>query len=544
MSKSYNEIFSKNDSTPVTQKLQKGLNSVANPVRSTFGPAGNTVLIQTPMFGTIATKDGVTVAKYIELKDSVENIAGTMLKQVAEKTVKEAGDGTTTATILSQALYNEGLKILPFVKNRNELKRSIKKYSEEVIDYIKGSSTPVVLDKDGDNTQLINIAKISTNGDVAMANAIVNAFKLVGEDGIISVDDGVGEQFEVEHISGLKVDAGLAHTYFVTDLRKMECEQVEPVVLLVKDGVTSFQPFKSVLEYVGRNGKPIAIVSDNFTDVIVQIALQNKLKAGLDISLIKVQGYGSNKDGIFEDISAVTGAAIIDKNTAPENPTEFIDMLGHATKIISNKNETRIVCNDKDEVKFNEHIQKLQSLLEQSLNNTDKEKYETRLSKLLGGVATIKVAGKTPEETHEMKDRLDDAINAVRSTLEEGYVPGGGTVFYRASKMLVDDGSDGYKVITQALQEPLKALCENTGVSFDYVKTLLNNTCYAFEGVNFANVEHDVFLTDLNVEGVIDPTKVLRVALESAVSIVNLLLTSDYIITTETEIPNEDSSMM
>lgn len=524
--KTYNEIFSNDDKEPVSVKLQSGLNKVANAVKSTLGPAGNTVIIDRKYLGTATTKDGVTVAKSVVLLDDVENIAATMIKQVASKAVSEAGDGTTTATILAQALYNEGLKILPFIRNKYELKRSIEKYSKEVIDYIKGFSNEVSLGEEGTNINLENIAKISSNGDEEMAKAIVKAFEMVGEQGIISVDDGIAEGYTVDRTDGLKVDAGMTHPYFMTDARKLECEQNNVMVLLVKDGVSSLQPIVPVLEMVAQQGKPLAIFSDNFTDQVVELCLMNKMKAKLDIDLIKVQGYGANKDGIFEDIAAITGATPIDKMTKPE---ELMECLGQATKIVSNKSETNIISDKKDEDKFNEHIEMLKTKLESEVNKTNKEKIENRISKLLGGVATIKVSKATPEEVHEAKDRLDDAINAVRAALEEGFVPGAGTMFYMASKALIDDGSEGYKVMKLALEAPLRTLCENTGFSFDYVKQLLSNQ-FCGQGIDFSKNEPAV--TDLYVSGIIDPTKVLRVALESAVSIVNLLLTSNNIITT------------
>lgn len=524
--KTYNEIFSNDDKEPVSVKLQSGLNKVANAVKSTLGPAGNTVIIDRKYLGTATTKDGVTVAKSVVLLDDVENIAATMIKQVASKAVSEAGDGTTTATILAQALYNEGLKILPFIRNKYELKRSIEKYSKEVIDYIKCFSNEVSLGEEGTNINLENIAKISSNGDEEMAKAIVKAFEMVGEQGIISVDDGMTEGYVVDRTDGLKVDAGMTHPYFMTDARKLECEQNNVTVLLVKDGVSSLQPIVPVLEMVAQQGKPLAIFSDNFTDQVVELCLMNKMKAKLDIDLIKVQGYGANKDGIFEDIAAITGATPIDKMTKPE---ELMECLGQATKIVSNKSETNIISDKKDENKFNEHIEMLKTKLESEVNKTNKEKIENRISKLLGGVATIKVSKATPEEVHEAKDRLDDAINAVRAALEEGFVPGAGTMFYMASKALIDDGSEGYKVMKLALEAPLRTLCENTGFSFDYVKQLLSNQVCG-QGIDFSKNEPAV--TDLYVSGIIDPTKVLRVALESAVSIVNLLLTSNNIITT------------
>lgn len=538
--KTYNEIYSKNDAEPVSVKLQRGLNKVANAVKSTLGPAGNTVLIDRKYLGTATTKDGVTVAKSIVLKDDVENIAATMIKQVAAKAVDEAGDGTTTATILAQAIYNEGLKVLPYVKNRNDLKRSIEKYAKEVVERIKNSSMQITFDKNSDNIELYNIAKISSNGDSDMARAIVDAFKLVGKEGIISVDDGVVEGYVVDRVDGLKVDAGIAHPYFISDVRKLECEQNKPCVLLVKDGLDSFQPIIPVLEMVGQQGKSITIFSDNFSEQVIELALANRMKAKLDICLVKIQGYGANKDGIFEDVSALTGSTPIDKMTTPD---DLLKCVGHADKIIANKNETNIIASDKDELKFNEHIEMLKTKLETEVNKSNKDKIEDRISKLLGGVATIKVSKATAEEVHEAKDRLDDAINAVRAALEEGFVAGAGSVFYRLSYELYDDGfnTDGYRVMTEALRAPLKTLCENSGVSYDYVKQIPEMKFINY-GIDFSVDNGTVMPQDLVVAGIIDPAKVLRVALESAVSIANLLLTSDNVITT-VEVGNEEPNM-
>lgn len=538
--KTYNEIYSKNDAEPVSVKLQRGLNKVANAVKSTLGPAGNTVLIDRKYLGTATTKDGVTVAKSIVLKDDVENIAATMIKQVAAKAVDEAGDGTTTATILAQAIYNEGLKVLPYVKNRNDLKRSIEKYAKEVVERIKNSSMQITFDKNSDNIELYNIAKISSNGDSDMARAIVDAFKLVGKEGIISVDDGVVEGYVVDRVDGLKVDAGIAHPYFISDVRKLECEQNKPYVLLVKDGLDSFQPIIPVLEMVGQQGKSITIFSDNFSEQVIELALANRMKAKLDICLVKIQGYGANKDGIFEDVSALTGSTPIDKMTTPD---DLLKCVGHADKIIANKNETNIIASDKDELKFNEHIEMLKTKLETEVNKSNKDKIEDRISKLLGGVATIKVSKATAEEVHEAKDRLDDAINAVRAALEEGFVAGAGSVFYRLSYELYDDGfnTDGYRVMTEALRAPLKTLCENSGVSYDYVKQIPEMKFINY-GIDFSVDNGTVMPQDLVVAGIIDPAKVLRVALESAVSIANLLLTSDNVITT-VEVGNEEPNM-
>ena len=363
---------------------------------------------------------------------------------------------------------------------------------------------------------------------------------MVGEQGIISVDDGMSDGYVVERTDGLKVDAGMAHPYFMTDARKLECEQNKPYVLLVTDGLDSFQPIIPVLEMVGQQGKSITIFSDNFSEQVIELALANRMKAKLDICLVKIQGYGANKDGIFEDVSALTGSTPIDKMTTPD---DLLKCVGHADKIIANKNETNIIASDKDELKFNEHIEMLKTKLETEVNKSNKDKIEDRISKLLGGVATIKVSKATAEEVHEAKDRLDDAINAVRAALEEGFVAGAGSVFYRLSYELYDDGfnTDGYRVMTEALRAPLKTLCENSGVSYDYVKQIPEMKFINY-GIDFSVDNGTVMPQDLVVAGIIDPAKVLRVALESAVSIANLLLTSDNVITT-VEVGNEEPNM-
>ena len=538
--KIYNEIFSVSDEVPVSQKLLKGINKVANPVKSTFGPAGKNVIIETVYAGAIATKDGVTVAKSIKLEDPVEDIAARLIKQVASKAVAEAGDGTTTSTILAQALYANGLKYASDTKNKNLLKKEIEELSAQVIDFIKSHAKLIQFDKEHPSDEILNIAKISSNGDNEMAKTILDAFSTVGVEGVISIDEGYGEGYCIEHVDGLRVNAGLAHPLFKTDERKSICEYKNASVLIVKDGISNLTNYKKVLEKAVNASKPIVIISDMFTDQVITLAVTNKLR-GVQLALIKVQGYGMNKEATFEDIAALTGARIIDSNVKEE---DYLSCIGNVPKIIINKNETEIISDNKQSVQFAEHIEKLKNLLEDSSNLQDKEKLSERIGKLIGGVAIITVKGKTDEEIHEKKDRVDDAVSAVRSAIEEGYIPGSSVMFMNAAEIITSDRVSD-KIMKAALEAPLKTLCENTGYSYDYVKSVISkanedNKTYTY-GIDFSKNTKLPEPVELISHGIIDPVKVLRVALESAVSITNLLITSDNVITmvNKEEIPLE-----
>lgn len=520
MKKHYTIVDS--EKTKVSDKLKRGVDIVANPTKSTLGPQGKTVLITT-QYGINSTKDGVTVARAIEPQDPVEATAANLMKQIAVRTVDECGDGTTTSTIIAQELFNAGLKVMPYITDRKKLKDSIELKVKEAVKCIQSMSTPVILDSNGNNDPLKNIATISSNGDIEMAETIVEAFMAVQGKGFITVEETGEEGYKVEKVDGFKVDAGYVHPYFMSDIRSLNYEAIKPIIVLYHKQLTSLGDILPILERA--NGRPIVIYADNFTPTVTEKAIENKLQGRLNICLCKVQGYGDQITDTFNEIAAITNASIIDQHTPQE---EYINMLGAAAKIIVTKYDTKLIGEtDRDPSKFNELVSQIETLLTETNNEHDKKKFSERLSRLVGGVAIIKVGGKTAVEIHEKKDRVDDATNAVRAALEEGYTVGGGKALYYAAQMLSNDGSEGYKIVHSALLAPLKTLCENSGTSFEYFDEKLKTSEFN-EGINFAKGSEVV---NLVADGVIDPVKVLRTALESAVSVVTLLLTTDYVVT-------------
>ena len=519
--KSWTDVYNNEGHDRVLDKMKVGVDTIANPVKSTLGPAGRNVLVSLRM-GTQVTKDGVTVARSIEPKDPVEATAANLMKQIAIKAVDECGDGTTTSTILAQALFNEGVKVLPYVANRTKLKRSIENHVKNIVEELKTWAQPVELE---DKDRLLQIATISANGDTDMAKAIVEAFTMVKGTGLITIEESGDDGYSVEKVDGFKVDSGYTHPYFMNDVRTLTYEKKNPRILLMNKDVSSVKDLLPVLEAL--NGTPLVIFADSFSNSFQEVMIKNKLERGLDICLCKVQGYGDQKLEVYDEIAAMTNARIFDSQSKLEDLPSY---LGICDKIVVNKNETMIVAKpNRDATTFNELVAKIQNQLQETKNEHDKEKYSNRLSKLVGGVAIIRVGGKTAAEIHERKDRVDDATNAVRSALGEGTIVGGGRAFHYISKHMSGDTVDeGFRIVQEALKAPLKTLCENAGVSYEYVDRMLDQTSPMEFGIDFSNdLEKTVNLVE---EGVIDPVKVLRVALESAVSVVSLLLTTDYVI--------------
>lgn len=519
--KSYTDVYNNEGHDRVLDHLKVGVDTIANPVKSTLGPAGRNVLVSLRM-GTQVTKDGVTVARSIEPKDAVEATAANLMKQIAIKAVDECGDGTTTSTILAQALFNAGVKVLPYVANRTQLKRGIEKQVKSVVDFLKSFANPVELE---DTARLKQIATISANGDTEMAEAIVDAFTQVKGTGLITIEESGDDGYEVEKVDGFKIDSGYTHPYFMNDVRTLTYEKKNPKILLINKDVASVKDLLPVLEAL--NGAPLVIFADSFSNSFQEIMIKNKMERGLDVCLCKVQGYGDQKLEVYDELSAMTNARVFD---ATSDLKELPAYIGTCDKIVVNKNETMIVAKaNRDTTPFNELVAKIQNQLNETKNEHDKEKFSNRLSKLVGGVAIIRVGGKTAAEIHERKDRVDDATNAVRSALAEGTIPGGARAFHYASKMISDDGTcpEAYRIVKEALTAPMRTLCENAGVSYEYVDALLKDQPMEF-GIDFSKDSKEV--ENLIFAGVIDPVKVLRVALESAVSVVSLLLTTDYVI--------------
>lgn len=522
----------------VLNKLKQGIDKVANAVKSTLGPSGNNVMIET-LQGPIITKDGVTVARKIILEDKVENLACNLIKQIAVKTVDEAGDGTTTSTILAQSLFDEGCKNLPYINNKIQLKREIDNNINKVVDIIKKYSKDVSLDRNGDNLELINVATISANGDKEMGKVIVDAFKLVGKEGIISVEESASDGYSVDKTEGLQVDSGFVNPYFMTDTSKLKCEFKNPLIMLYNGELNSAKEIESVLVYVVENkSRPIVIFADGFSDSMQEVILKNKFQGAIQICLNKVSSYGSAKDAIYDDISAVTGAKVLDKNYNLSSNSDVKNLLGSCSKISINRSSTDIISHEElDKTLYNEVVLKIQNMIKETTNKNDLTRLNERLGKLVGGVAIISVGAKSVAEINEKKDRIDDSVCATRSALEEGILPGGGSLLYIASTELKDDGTIGYKVVREALKSPLKTLCSNCGKSFEYVEALLNQHNKYDIGLDFSKDNYNII--NLLENGIMDPTKVTRVALESAGSIVGLLLTTDYTVTLKEELDQD-----
>ena len=517
---SWTDVYNNDGVDRVLDKMKVGVDLIANPVKSTLGPAGRNVLVSLRM-GTQVTKDGVTVARSIEPKDPVEATAANLMKQIAIKAVDECGDGTTTSTILAQALFNEGVKVLPYIANRTHLKRSIEKHVKNVVEFLQSFSEHIELE---DTEKLKQIATISANGDAEMANAIVEAFTQVKGTGLITIEESGEDGYEVEKVDGFKIDSGFTHPYFMNDVRTLTYEKKNPRIVLMHKDVSSVKELLPLLESL--NGAPVVIFADSFSNSFQEVMIKNKLERGLDICLCKVQGYGDQKLEVYDELSAMTNARIFDTTSDIKDLPEYV---GICDKIIVNKNETMVVAKqNRDTTPLNELVAKIQNQLKETKNESDKEKYSNRLSKLVGGVAIIRVGGKTAAEIHERKDRVDDATNAVRSALAEGTIVGGARAFhYIAHHFPSAEIDDAARIVKAALVAPMKTLCENAGVSYEYIDKLLESQAMEY-GVDFS--KEDKVVEDLRLAGVIDPTKVLRVALESAVSVVSLLLTTDYVI--------------
>lgn len=520
----------------VIEKLKSGIDKVANAVKSTLGPAGNNVMIET-LSGPIITKDGVTVAKSISLEEKTENLAASLVKKIATLTVEQAGDGTTTSTILAQSLFNEGCKLLKYTTNKIALKNEIISNIERVVKKLNDKTEIIELDQEGENKRLEQVATISANGDVEMGKTIVEAFKLVGKSGIISVEDNYENGYKVEKTEGLQIDCGFSNPYFMTDTTKLECEFMNAKIMIYKGPLTSVKPIENIINYVIKNGLPLVIFAEDFSDMFQQILIKNKLQGTIQICLCKIPGWGQTRENTYDDISAVTGAFQFNKgdDTLKFEPKET---LGEVSKIIINRNVSKIIASDTlDKTKFNEIILKIQTMISETANRTEIERLNERLGKLVGGVAIIKVGGSTDVEIHEKKDRIDDAVCATRAALEEGILPGGGSTLYRIANSLEDDGTEGFKIVREALKSPIKTLCENCGLSYEYIDALLTSQNHINAGIDFSKGNYE--LVDLINQGIIDPTKVARVALETASSIVGLLLTTNYTITIAEKIDQE-----
>ena len=510
--------------TDARDKMLRGVNVLANAVKVTLGPKGRNVVIQKSFGAPRSTKDGVSVAKEIELEDAFENMGAQMIREVASKTNDKAGDGTTTATVLAQAIVQEGLKAVAAGMNPMDLKRGIDKAVQVVIADIKSSSKKVSA-----NSEIAQVGTISANGDVEVGEMIARAMEKVGNEGVITVEEAKTAETELDVVEGMQFDRGYLSPYFITNADKMEAQLEEPLILLFEKKLSSLQAMLPILEAVVQSGRPLLIIAEDIEGEALATLVVNKLRGGLRVAAVKAPGFGDRRKAMLEDIAVLTGGQVISEDLGIKLENVTLDMLGKAKKVTITKDDTTIVdgVGGKDEIEA--RIGQIKKQIEDTSSDYDKEKLQERLAKLAGGVAVIRVGGSTEVEVKEKKDRVDDALNATRAAVEEGIVPGGGIALLKASKALeglTGDNADqtaGVAIIRRAIQAPIRQISENAGVEGSIVVgKVLENADKSF-GFNAQTEEYG----DLVKMGVIDPAKVVRTALTDAASVAGILITTE-----------------
>ncbi len=505
-------------------RMLRGVNILANAVKVTLGPKGRNVVIEKSFGAPRSTKDGVTVAKEIELEDKFENLGAQLIREVASKTNDKAGDGTTTATVLAQAIVVEGLKSVAAGMNPMDLKRGVDKAVIKVVAEIKASSKKVTT-----NDEIAQVGTISANGDAEVGAMIAKAMDKVGNEGVITVEEAKSLETELDVVEGMQFDRGYLSPYFITNADKMEAVLEEPNILLFEKKLSSLQPLLPVLEAVVQSGRPLLIIAEDVEGEALATLVVNKLRGGLRVAAVKAPGFGDRRKAMLEDLAILTGGQLISEELGIKLETVSLDMLGRAKKVTITKDDTTIVDGSGDKAAIEARIGQIKRQIEDTTSDYDKEKLQERLAKLAGGVAVIRVGGSTEVEVKEKKDRVDDALNATRAAVEEGIVPGGGVALLKASKALDGmvglnaDETAGIAIVRRALQAPIRQIAENAGVEGSIVVgKVLDNKSATF-GFN-AQTEQYV---DLVADGVIDPAKVVRTALQDAASVAGLLITTE-----------------
>ncbi|MEN5362224.1 chaperonin GroEL [Brevundimonas intermedia] len=510
--------------TDARDKMLRGVNVLANAVKVTLGPKGRNVVIQKSFGAPRSTKDGVSVAKEIELEDAFENMGAQMIREVASKTNDKAGDGTTTATVLAQAIVQEGLKAVAAGMNPMDLKRGIDKAVTLVLQEIKDKSKPV-----SNNSEIAQVGTISANGDSEIGELIAQAMAKVGNEGVITVEEAKTADTTVDVVEGMQFDRGYLSPYFITNADKMEVQLEEPLILLFEKKLTSLQAMLPILEAVVQSGRPLLIIAEDIEGEALATLVVNKLRGGLRVAAVKAPGFGDRRKAMLEDLAILTGGQVISEDLGIKLENVTIDMLGKAKKVTITKDDTTIVegVGGKDEIEA--RVAQIKRQIEDTTSDYDKEKLQERLAKLAGGVAVLRVGGSTEVEVKEKKDRVDDALNATRAAADEGIVPGGGIALLKASKILADvkgdnaDQNAGIAIIRRALQAPIRQIAENSGVEGSIVVgKVLENEDASF-GFNAQTEEYG----DLVKMGVIDPAKVVRTALQDAASVAGILITTE-----------------
>ncbi|TKC12302.1 chaperonin GroEL [Pedobacter polaris] len=512
--------------------LKRGVDILANAVKVTLGPKGRNVIIDKKFGSPAITKDGVTVAKEIELKDPIENMGAQMVKEVASKTADIAGDGTTTATVLAQAIITTGIKNVAAGANPMDLKRGIDKAVTAVVADLKRQSQAV----GDDNNKIKQVASISANNDDVIGSLIAEAMSKVGKDGVITVEEAKGTETEVKTVEGMQFDRGYLSPYFVTNADKMEAELESPYILIYDKKISNMKELLPVLEKTVQTGKPLVIISEDLDGEALATLVVNKIRGSLKVVAVKAPGFGDRRKAMLEDIAILTGGIVISEERGYKLENADLTYLGSAEKVVVDKDNTTIINGAGQSEDIKSRVGQIRAQIETTTSDYDKEKLQERLAKLSGGVAVLYVGAASEVEMKEKKDRVDDALHATRAAVEEGIVAGGGVAFIRAVAALADlkgvneDENTGIQIIRRAIEEPLRQICENAGIEGSIVVQKVKEGSADFG----YNARTDVY-ENLIGAGVIDPTKVSRVALENAASIAAMLLTTEVVLADEQE---------
>ncbi len=505
-------------------RMLKGVNILADAVKVTLGPKGRNVVLDKSFGAPRITKDGVSVAKEIELEDKFENMGAQMVKEVASRTNDEAGDGTTTATVLAQSIIKEGLKQVAAGLNPMDLKRGIDLATANVVEAIKSASRPV-----NDSAEVAQVGTISANGEAEIGRQIADAMQKVGNDGVITVEENKGMETETTVVEGMQFDRGYLSPYFVTNPDKMLAELEDCIVLLHEKKLSSLQPMVPLLEQVIQSQKPLLIIAEDVEGEALATLVVNKLRGGLKIAAVKAPGFGDRRKAMLQDIAILTGGQVISEDLGMKLENVTMDMLGSAKKITISKDETTIVDGAGEKAEIEARVAQIRTQIEETTSDYDREKLQERVAKLAGGVAVIRVGGLTEVEVKERKDRVDDALNATRAAVQEGIVVGGGVALVQAGKGLADlkganaDQDAGIHIVMKAIEAPLRQIAENAGVDGAVVAGKIRESDDLAFGFNAQTEEYG----DMFAFGVIDPAKVTRTALEDAASIAGLLITTE-----------------
>ena len=510
--------------TDARNKILRGVNILADAVKVTLGPKGRNVVLDKSFGAPRITKDGVTVAKEIELEDKFENMGAQMVKEVASRTNDEAGDGTTTATVLAQAIVREGMKSVAAGMNPMDLKRGIDLATSHVVAAIKDASREVK-----DSAEVAQVGTISANGEAAIGQQIADAMQKVGNEGVITVEENKGLETETDVVEGMQFDRGYLSPYFVTNPDKMIADLEDCIVLLHEKKLSSLQPMVPLLEQVIQSQKPLLIIAEDVEGEALATLVVNKLRGGLKIAAVKAPGFGDRRKSMLQDIAILTGGQVISEDLGMKLESVTMDMLGSAKKIEITKDETTIVDGGGEKAEIEARVAQIRNQIEETTSDYDREKLQERVAKLAGGVAVIRVGGMTEIEVKERKDRVDDALNATRAAVQEGIVVGGGVALVQAGKGLSDltganaDQNAGISIVRKALESPLRQIAENSGVDGAVVAGKVRESDDSTFGFDAQTEEYG----DLFAAGVIDPAKVVRTALQDAASIAGLLITTE-----------------